>query len=192
EEQRRAEVAEPAEEVRGETLLDVLVARMGGRGVRAHQVWLPPLQEPPTLDQLLPPIRQDTARGLTVAGTELYGALKGVVGIIDRPFEQRRDLMWLDLSGAAGNVVVVGGPQRGKTTVVRTLRGALALPHTRRETQFSCLDCGGGGLIALGELPPLGGVAPRRDVDAVRRTVAQLRSLLLEREQRFAQHGVDG
>src|SRR5262249_43959684 len=182
EEQRRAEVAEPAEEVRGETLLDVLVDRMRGQGVPAHQVWLPPLQEPPTLDQLLPPIRQDTARGLTVAGTELYGALKGVVGIIDRPFEQRRDLMWLDLSGAAGNVVVVGGPRGGKTTGGPPLPGALAPPHPPRETQFYCLASGGGGLTALGELPPLGGVATRRDVDAVRRTVAQLRSLLLERE----------
>jgi S-DNA-T family DNA segregation ATPase FtsK/SpoIIIE len=190
--ERPAEVAEPAEEVRGETLLDVLVDRMRGQGVPAHQVWLPPLQEPPTLDQVLPPVRQDGTRGLTVAGAELYGALKGVVGITDRPFEQRRDLMWLDLSGAAGNVVVVGGPQSGKTTVVRTLLGALALTHTPREAQFYGLDFGGGGLTALRELPHVGGVATRRDVDAVRRTVAELRSLLLEREQRFAQHGIDG
>ena len=35
--------------------------RMEGQGAPAHQVWLPPLAEPPTLDQLLPPITHTAA-----------------------------------------------------------------------------------------------------------------------------------
>jgi S-DNA-T family DNA segregation ATPase FtsK/SpoIIIE len=192
EDERPAEAAQPEADVRGETLLDVLVARMEGQGVPAHQVWLPPLAEPPTLDQMLPEFARDSRRGLSVGRPELLGALQGVVGIIDKPAAQRRDLMWLDLSGAAGNFITVGGARSGKSTLVRTLIGSLALTHTPREAQFYCLDFGGGGLTAMRDLPHIGGVATRLDINAVRRTIAEMTSVLVEREQRFAAHGIDG
>jgi S-DNA-T family DNA segregation ATPase FtsK/SpoIIIE len=192
EQQRPAATVEPEDPVRGETLLDVLVGRMAGQGAPAHQVWLPPLAEPSTVDQLLPPLVHTGNRGLTANDARLVGSLHGVVGIIDKPFEQRREPMWLDLSGAAGNVVVVGGPQSGKSTLLRSLLASLALTHTPTETQFYCLDFGGGGLTGLRDLPHVGSVATRRDVNRVRRTVAELTVLLGEREQRFAAHAVDG
>ncbi|MBX6724124.1 MAG: type VII secretion protein EccC, partial [Dactylosporangium sp.] len=140
--------AEPEETVGGDTLLEVLVRRMEGQGPPAHQVWLPPLNEPPTLGQLLGPIVHSPERGLSAQSVDPQFALHGLVGIIDKPFEQRRDPMWLDLSGGAGNLIVVGGPQSGKSNFLRTLIGSLALRHTPREVQFYCLDFGGGGLTA--------------------------------------------
>jgi S-DNA-T family DNA segregation ATPase FtsK/SpoIIIE len=178
--------------VAGETLLSLLGSRLQNSGVPAHQVWLPPLDEPPTLDQLLPPLGVDAERGLTTTGPDLHGALHGVLGIVDKPFEQRRDLLRIDLSGAAGNVVMVGGPQSGKSTLLRCALGSLALTHTPREAQFYCLDFGGGSLLALRDLPHVGGVATRSDVDQVRRTVAEMYTLLQTRERLFAEHGVDG
>jgi S-DNA-T family DNA segregation ATPase FtsK/SpoIIIE len=89
-------------------------------------------------------------------------------------------------------VAVVGGPRSGKSTVLRTLIGSLTITHTPREAQFYGLDFGGGGLTALRNLPHVGGVATRHDIDQVRRTVAELRSLLARREQLFAAEGVDG
>ncbi|BCJ32427.1 type VII secretion protein EccC [Actinocatenispora sera] len=189
--EKPAQTPEQDDDVLGETLLDVVVARLEGQGVPAHQVWLPPLAEPPTLDQILPPLSADPRRGLTVTDPELLGTLRGVAGIIDKPFEQRRDLLWTDLSGATGNVVVVGGPQTGKSTIIRTLMGSLALTHTPREVQFYCLDFGGGGLSTLRELPHVGGNAGRMDTNQVRRTVAELRTLLAEREARFTANGID-
>ncbi|MFS8478657.1 MAG: type VII secretion protein EccCa [Micromonosporaceae bacterium] len=183
---------EPDETVVGETLLDVLVRRMEGQGPAAHQVWLPPLNEPPTLGQLLGPIVQSPERGLTTQSLDPQLALHGLVGIIDKPFEQRRDPMWLDLSGSGGNLIVVGGPQSGKSNFLRTLVGSLALRHTPREVQFYCLDFGGGGLNAMAGLPHVGGVATRRDVDKVRRTIAELHGLVQAREAMFATHGVEG
>ncbi len=47
-------VAEQAADAVGDSVLDIIVDRMRGKGVPAHQVWLPPLAEPPTLDALLP------------------------------------------------------------------------------------------------------------------------------------------
>ncbi|MFI7603608.1 type VII secretion protein EccCa [Micromonospora sp. NPDC049366] len=173
------------------SLLDLLVDRLSGQGPPAHPVWLPPLDRPPALDELLGPIVVDPARGLTTANPELHGALGVPVAVVDRPFEQRRDLLWLALDGAAGHVAVVGAPQSGKSTLLRTLICALALSHTPAEAQVYCLDFGGGGLAALRDLPHVGGVSGRADPTAVRRTVGEVATLLAERERRFAELGVE-
>ncbi|EME58535.1 type VII secretion protein EccC [Amycolatopsis decaplanina] len=176
----------------GETLLDILVDRLAGRGVPAHQVWLPPLAESPTLDGVLPGLVTHPHRGLTVDSTTMAGSLRPVLGTVDRPFEQRRDPLVLDLSGAAGHVLVLGAPQTGKSTVLRTLITSLALTHTPRETQFYCLDFGGGTLASIAGLPHVAGVCGRLDTGAVRRTVAEVATLLTQRERMFAEHQIDG
>ncbi|UVS79625.1 type VII secretion protein EccCa [Actinokineospora sp. UTMC 2448] len=186
------EVPEPDGDEVGESLLDVLVERMRGRGTPAHQVWLPPLGDSPTLDQLLPDLRAHDDRGFGTADDRLAGALRAVVGVVDRPLEQRRDSLVLDLSGAAGHVLVIGAPQSGKSTALRSVIASLALTHTPREVQFYCLDFGGGALGALRGLPHVGGVAGRQNVGAVRRTVAEVRTLIAHRERAFAEHEVEG
>ncbi|MFG1833216.1 type VII secretion protein EccCa [Micromonospora chersina] len=181
----------PAEEETGETLLDLLVGRLAGQGPPAHQVWLPPLDASPCLDELLGPVGADPARGLTVGNPELHGALQVPVAVVDKPFEQRRDLLWLALDGAAGHVAVVGTTRSGRSTLLRTLVCALALTHTPAEVQVYCLDLGGGTLGALRDLPHVGGVSGRADDTAVRRTVGEMVTLLAERERRFAEAGVE-
>ncbi|WP_433283679.1 type VII secretion protein EccCa [Micromonospora sp. CA-244673] len=181
----------PAEEETGETLLDLMVGRLAGQGPPAHQVWLPPLDSAPSLDELLGPVGADPARGLTVANPELHGALQVPVAVVDKPFEQRRDLLWLALDGAAGHVAVVGTTRSGRSTLLRTLVCALALTHTPAEVQVYCLDLGGGTLGALRDLPHVGGVSGRTDDTAVRRTVGEIATLLAERERRFAEAGVE-
>ena len=185
--------ARPTAEADGstETLLDVLVGRLAGQGPPAHQVWLPPLDRSPSLDELLGPVGTDPVRGLTVANPELHGALQVPVAVVDKPYEQRRDLFWLALDGAAGHVAVVGQPQSGKSSLLRTLICALALTHTPAEAQVYCLDFGGGALGGLRELPHVGGVSGRSDATAVRRTVGEIAALLAERERRFAELGVE-
>jgi S-DNA-T family DNA segregation ATPase FtsK/SpoIIIE len=174
-----------------ESLLDIVVGRLAGRGTPAHRVWLPPLAEAPTLDDVLGPVAADPVRGLTFANPGLRGALQVPVAVVDRPFEQRRDLLWLSLDGAAGHVAVVGGPLSGKSQLLRTLICGLALTHTPTEVQVYCLDFGGGSMAALAELPHVGAVAGRLDTAAVRRTVGEIATLLAERERRFASLGVD-
>ena len=173
------------------TLLDVLLGQMVGRGVPAHQVWLPPLNEPPALDQLLPPLAVDNRRGLTVTVPDLAGSLHAAVGVVDRPLEQRRDVLWLDLAGAAGHVAVVGGPQSGKSTALRTLVCSLALLHTPAEVQCYLLDFGGGSLAGIRDLPHVGGVAGRQDTAPIRRTVAEVKTVLDTRERMFSEWGID-
>src|SRR5690606_14204394 len=173
------------------SLMDVIVGRPAGHGPPAHRVWLPPLSDPPNLDDLLGPLTTVDGRGLTTADPALHGALRVPVAVVDKPLEQRRDVAWSDLSGPAGHVAIVGGPQSGKSTAVRTLATALALTHTPQEVQIYCLDFGGGSLGLLRDLPHVGGVAGRLDSAAVRRTVGELSTLLADRERRFARYGID-
>jgi DNA segregation ATPase FtsK/SpoIIIE, S-DNA-T family len=165
-----------------DSVLDVVVAQLAGRGPAAHPIWLPPLDASPSLDALLPPLTGETGR---------TSSLHAVLGIVDKPFEQRRDPLWADLSGAAGHAAVVGAPRSGKSTALRTLLSSLALLHTPAETQFYVLDFGGGTLAAMDGLPHVGGVATRLQADRVRRTVAEVRAVLEQRERAFTDQGID-
>ncbi|WP_249999821.1 type VII secretion protein EccCa [Actinoplanes sp. M2I2] len=182
---------EPEELPTGESVLDVMVDRLGGQGPPAHQVWLPPLTQSSALDELLGPVVADPVRGLTFANPELHGALQVPIAMVDKPREQVRDVMWLQLSGAAGHVAVVGATLSGKSTALRSMICGLALTHTPAEVQVYCLDFGGGGLGTLRDLPHVGGVASRLDAVGVRRTVGEMSTLLAEREARFAAMGID-
>jgi len=173
------------------SVLDVVVERLRGQGPPAHEVWLPPLAEPATLDALLPPLSETPDRGLTAPGFPANSQLTIPVGIVDRPFDQRRDVLWAELAGAAGHVVVAGGPQSGKSTLLRTLVTAAALTHTPTEVQFYAVDLGGGTLAGLAGLPHVGSVAGRGEPDLVRRTVAEVAALLAGRERWFRETGVE-
>ncbi|MEV7282825.1 type VII secretion protein EccCa [Streptomyces sp. NPDC093111] len=174
-----------------DTVLDVIVRRLEGQGVPAHQVWLPPLDQAPTLDQLLPGLAQTADRGLTATEYSRPGGLTVPLGLIDKPFEQRREVLYRDFSGAAGHMMVVGGPQSGKSTLMRTLVSSFALTHTPAEVQFYCLDFGGGGMSSLADLPHVGGVASRLDPERVRRTVAEVMGVLNRREEFFRANNID-
>jgi S-DNA-T family DNA segregation ATPase FtsK/SpoIIIE len=172
------------------TVLDEMVAVMAASRLSdppAHEVWLAPLDEPPPLDELLPPLGR-SGRGL---GTREPGGLRVPVGLIDRPYHQRWDQLVADLSGAAGHAVVVGAPQSGKSTLLRTLVLGLALTTTPREVSVFALDFGGGLLAGLAGLPHVAGVADRQEPDVVRRTVAEVTGLLADRERSFREAGIE-
>jgi DNA segregation ATPase FtsK/SpoIIIE, S-DNA-T family len=170
------------------TMLSVMVEQIAARGGVAHQVWLPPLADPPPLDALLGGLAERPGRGFGAAPDT--PPLQVAIGHVDLPFEQRREPLLIDLSGAGGHVGIVGRPRSGKSTALRTLIAALALRHTPAEVQFYCLDFSG-ALQAMAGLPHVGGVAGRQDPDVVRRLVAEVATVLEDRERRFRRLGVD-
>ncbi|MBT2397827.1 type VII secretion protein EccCa [Streptomyces sp. ISL-100] len=174
-----------------DTVLDVIVAKMENQGPPAHQVWLPPLEEAPSLEQLLPALAVTAERGLTAPEYTALGRLNVPVGLVDKPFEQRRDVLYRDFAGGAGHGLFIGGPQSGKSTLLRTLISSFAFTHTPSEVQFYCLDFGGGGLIAMEDLAHVGGVANRLDGEKVRRTVSEVEGILNAREEYFRANNVD-
>lgn len=159
----------PPPEPHQRTAMEAVVERFRGKGNLAHQVWLPPLTRSATLGELdLHPCTE----------------LRAPIGLIDLPFEQRQALLLVDLGGAGGNAAVVGAPQSGKSTTVRTMVTALASSHDPRRIQFYCLDFGGGTLDSLRTLPHVGSVASRSETELVQRTVGHVGAILSARESR--------
>ncbi|GAA0804866.1 type VII secretion protein EccCa [Spirilliplanes yamanashiensis] len=172
-------------------LMDVLVDRLQGSGPPARQIWLPPLDEAPSLDSLLPTIVPDPERGMTVEPVEMRGRLRVPVGVVDRPHDQMRDLLIADLEGADGHIGIAGAPQSGKSTLLRSLVLSLALSNTPEEVQFYGLDFGGGGIMSLVGLPHVGSIASRMEHDRVVRTIEEVRQVMEYREALFAERGFD-
>ncbi|MEU9989366.1 type VII secretion protein EccCa [Streptomyces sp. NPDC048045] len=188
--QQQTESAPGTDDALADTVLDVIVRRLEAQGPAAHQVWLPPLESPPSLDALLPGLAAEPGRGLTQPGYEGAGRLIVPVGLVDKPYEQRRDRLQLDFSGAAGHMQIIGGPQSGKSTLLRSLICSFALTHTPYEVQFYGLDFGGGGMAAVQDLPHVGGIASRLDPERVRRTVSEVYGVLTGREEYFRSAGI--
>ncbi|WP_299556856.1 type VII secretion protein EccCb [uncultured Mycolicibacterium sp.] len=156
----------PAPTAAARSLFDTVVDRLAGHGPAPHPVWLPPLQHPPPVGELL-------GHG---------GPLAVPVGVVDCPFEQCRVPLVAELDGATGNVAVVGGPRSGKSTALCTLVLALAAGHDPAEAVVYGIDLGGGTLSWLTALPHVGAVAGRTEPDLVRRIVARTERLLRRRE----------
>jgi DNA segregation ATPase FtsK/SpoIIIE, S-DNA-T family len=174
----------------GATLLEMMIERLAGKGPAAHQVWLPPLYASPSLDEIMPALEPIPGFGLAPVDWAGRGGLVVPIGVVDRPFDQVRDLLMADLSGVGGHTGIVGRAQGGKSTLLRTLISSLALTHTPAQAHFYCLDFGGGTLACLADLPHVGSIATRLETDLVNRTIAEIIALVTSRERRFGEHGI--
>ncbi|HXA57729.1 MAG TPA: type VII secretion protein EccCb, partial [Streptosporangiaceae bacterium] len=174
------------------TEMATAVARIRATGVApVHQVWLPPLEPKIPLGRLLPPLHHDPHRGLQVKGWPGAGSGAVPLGVLDLPEEQAQRPFGVDFTRWAGHLAVVGAPQTGKSTLLRTLLLSAFVTHTPDEIQVYVIDYGGGSLFSMISAPHVGAVAGRLEPDKVRRTVGQIWKLVDEREARFRELGVD-
>lgn len=164
-----------------ETVVSVLASAHAGREV--HQVWVPPLAREVGLQDVLaePPWWKRPAGARK---------LRAAVGVVDLPAEQRTEPLVLDFEGTAGHLALVGAPQSGKSTFLRTLVSSLVTAHRPDEIRIYVVDLGGGGLSSLRGAPQVGGVATSADRDTVRRTVRHVQALLAKREEAFQRLGI--
>ncbi|MEV4505003.1 type VII secretion protein EccCb [Streptomyces klenkii] len=184
---------EPAPAMReretGPTVMSAMVDQLRTAAPPVRRIWLPPLPAALTLDAAAGPL-EVSERGLGLAGRR-PGALRVPLGVLDDPARQWQGPWDLDLTVAGGHVAVIGGPQSGKTTLLRTIALSLALTRTPAEVAVYGLDLVGGGLAALAGLPHVGGIAGRADHERAARTVAEVRAMLAAREEAFREHGID-
>lgn len=180
----------PAQAEEKRSTFELAVEQMSGKGTPAHQVWLPPLETPTSLDQLFGDLTESPELGIHSPSWRGRG-LTVPLGMVDVPLEQRREALTVALGGAAGHVAIVGGPLSGKSTLARTTMASLALTLTPAEVQFYVLDFGGGSFAGLSSFPHLAGVATRSEPDVVRRMVAEVSGLVDAREQYFRDNGID-
>ncbi|MGW0737012.1 type VII secretion protein EccCa [Streptomyces sp. NPDC002851] len=181
--------AVPGKRDTGPTVMSVMVDQLVEAAAPVRRIWLPPLPDAVALDTVAGPL-EASARGLHLARRP-EGTLRAPIGVLDDPARQWQGVWHLDLTVSGGHTAVIGGPQTGKTTLLRTLALSLALTHTPREVALYGLDLAGGGLSALAKLPHVGGIAGRADHERAVRTVAEVRMMLNEREELFRAHGID-
>ena len=171
--------------------MDIAVAKMKGKGYPAHQVWLPPLETPDTFATLMPDLRPDPELGFVSRAWRESGTLRVPLGTVDLPLEQRRETLVLDLSGAGGNFAIVGGPQTGKSTALRTIVQALSLTYTPQEVQFYVMDFGGGAFAGFAGAPHVAGVATRDTTEVRTRMLAEIAAIMDDRERYFGKNAID-
>ncbi|MGY1831650.1 FtsK/SpoIIIE domain-containing protein [Geodermatophilus sp. SYSU D01180] len=142
---------------------------------RARRPWRPPLGETVLLRQLV-----------GGAGQVPWGT--GLVGIEDRPAEQKQIGVGLRLGG--GNLAVVGSRGSGRSTALRTLAAALASRHTADEVHLYVIDQTAASVLRpLAGLPHCGVVATRNERHRTERLVARLGQLADERAALLSARG---
>lgn len=133
--------------------------------------WLPPLPDTLTLDTL------PHADGFALP-----------YGLSDLPGSQEQAPAVLDLE-RGGHLLLCGAPRSGRSTVLRTLAGAIATGTSSADVHVYGLDCGNSALLPLVALPHVGAVVTRDQPDRVARLLDRLWTEVSRRQEVLAEAG---
>ncbi|RYE75914.1 MAG: type VII secretion protein EccC, partial [Myxococcales bacterium] len=163
------------------SVLDMLcrqIERSGAAPVRP--VWLDPLPTHLPLGTLI-----------DIADNAAPRTCMAVFGTVDDPKHQSQFPLEWDFTGAGANLVIVGSPSTGKSTLVRTMVTSMSARYAPGDVAFYIIDYGGGSLSPLAALPHVATVTSRVDPERIQRTVNDVRTTLNRREQLFREKGID-
>ncbi len=157
-------------------LMDLAVARLHAPARAAAGVWLPPLPDRVPLFQVL----DEESKGLEVP-----------LGLLDDPAHQHQGNWLVDLARSGGHHAIIGAPQSGRTTMLRTIAAGIATTLTPAEVTVYGLDLAGAGLARLEAFPHVGGVATRNDGESQTRLLEELLAMLGAREKLFRERKIE-
>lgn len=110
-----------------------------------------------------------------------------LLGLCDVPDEQARRPLILDLD-MSSHLMVVGSARSGRTTLLRTLAGALTAVSAD-DVHLYALDPGGTALGPLAALPHAGAVVCRDQPERLERVLSSLAAQVQRRQVLLAAHG---
>jgi S-DNA-T family DNA segregation ATPase FtsK/SpoIIIE len=87
------------------------------------------------------------------------------------------------------HLMAAGAPRSGRSQLLRTIAGALALGHSCADLHLYALDCGNGALLPLADLPHCGAVVGRGEAERVGRLLRRLDAELTRRQELLAAGG---
>jgi DNA segregation ATPase FtsK/SpoIIIE, S-DNA-T family len=177
----RPEPAKPAARQRAQqeiTDLKVLVeqiqraAQLIGSTAQ-HSPWLPAL--PQTL------LLRDVMSGVS-------GSHHGPFGIEDLPSLQSQRPATVRLE-TFSHLMAAGAPRSGRSQLLRTIAGTLALTHSCADVHMYGIDCGNGALLPLADLPHCGAVVSRTQTERATRLLGRLSAELSRRQELLSEGG---
>lgn len=145
-----------------------------------RQIWCPDLTALPA-DELVKRLRGKP-------WYERYGEndlspLRFAVGLEDRPFDHAQRIYAPDVTNS--NMIVPGTQGSGRTTALATMILSAALTYTPRRVQFAVIALSGPDINDLKHLPHVVSFARGNELEKVRRSVAEMKILITEREAAF-------
>ncbi|MDI2125811.1 FtsK/SpoIIIE domain-containing protein [Yinghuangia seranimata] len=180
-----------------------------------HSPWAPPLPELLTPDDLaeiaaeagarergealvagaVPGAEAPAGAGARMAsvGRALAAVAPGTLApapyaVEDIPTEQARRVRSVDLS-TFGHLLVAGAPRTGRSQLLRTIAGGLAVANSCADVHIYGLDCGNGALLALEALPHCGAVARSGDTERATRLLGKISEEVQRRMALFGELG---
>jgi S-DNA-T family DNA segregation ATPase FtsK/SpoIIIE len=109
-------------------------------------------------------------------------------GVADFPARQTQELAGLSLAAFA-HLMAAGAPRGGRSQLLRTIAGALALAHSCADVHLYGIDCGNGALLPLTELAHCGAVVTRTETERAARLLRRLDAELARRQELLASRG---
>jgi S-DNA-T family DNA segregation ATPase FtsK/SpoIIIE len=163
----------------GETDLSALVAAITEAAATAGvppqpSPWLPALPAALSVDELAA-----AAAPADGAVTWALDDLPAQQAQVPRPFRP----------GRGGHLYVVGGAGTGRSTALRTLAVQLARAYSCADLHLHALDCGGGAMLPLAELPNTGAVVSRTESQRADRLLRRLVEEVAQRQELLASGG---
>ena len=145
-----------------------------------HSPWLPALQDQVLLSDV-PPVRRHGGHDLAPVPW----------GIDDLPSLQARRAAVLDF-GSLGHMLIAGAPRSGRSQLLRTMAGAIALTQSTADVHIYGIDCGSGALLPLTALPHCGAVVQRQQAERATRLINRLMQEISDRQEKLASQGYAG
>ncbi|MEY9935291.1 S-DNA-T family DNA segregation ATPase FtsK/SpoIIIE [Catenulispora sp. GP43] len=145
-----------------------------------HSPWLPALQDTVLLSDV-PPVRRHGGHDLAPVPW----------GIDDLPALQARRAAVLDFA-SLGHMLIAGAPRSGRSQLLRTMAGAIALTQSTADVHIYGIDCGSGALLPLTALPHCGAVVQRQQAERATRLINRLMQEITDRQEELASQGYAG
>ncbi|OAA26567.1 DNA segregation ATPase FtsK/SpoIIIE, S-DNA-T family [Frankia sp. EI5c] len=145
---------------------------------RPRRPWLAPLPTRTTVSAL-PPVGPPG---------DPHGVPAVPLGFADLCRAQAQPTFALDLERGS-HLLVLGAPRSGRSTVLRTLAGAVALTASPADVHLYGLDCGNNSLGPIADLPHTGAVVAGTEAERVHRLLARLTREVGRRQDLLAQGG---
>lgn len=146
--------------------------------------WVPPLEDLIYMEDL---IKEDEL--FFNSEKDLRKEIKVKVGIVDIPELQTKREFEYNFS-QDGNLMVIGGPGYGKTTLLQTIATSLMMTYTPEEVNMYILDFGTRTLKVLNNSVHVGGVVLGDDEELLRNLIKMIKKEIVKRKRLFAEVGV--